>query len=135
MAKMIILAGLPGAGKSTLAKKMVKQDQTYVRVNLDDIRNMLGTSDFNKEKLVEQIELISIGYAFNQKYNVIVDDTNLNPKKINKLKAIAKQYNAEVDYKLISTDVEECIRRDALRERPVGEDVIRRFYEKYHENL
>lgn len=135
MAKMIILAGLPGAGKSTLAKKMVKQDQTYVRVNLDDIRNMLGTSDFNKEKLVEQIELISIGYAFSQKYNVIVDDTNLNPKKINKLKAIAKQYNAEVDYKLISTDVEECIRRDALRERPVGEDVIRRFYEKYHENL
>lgn len=135
MAKMIILAGLPGAGKSTLAKKMVKQDPTYVRVNLDDIRNMLGTSDFNKEKLVEQIELVSIGYAFNQKYNVIVDDTNLNPKKINKLKAIAKQYNAEVDYKLISTDVEECIRRDALRERPVGEDVIRRFYEKYHENL
>ena len=135
MAKMIILAGLPGAGKSTLAKKMVKQDSTYVRVNLDDIRSMLGTSDFNKEKLVEQIELISIGYAFNQKYNVIVDDTNLNPKKINKLKAIAKQYNAEVDYKLISTDVEECIRRDALRERPVGEDVIRRFYEKYHENL
>lgn len=135
MAKMIILAGLPGAGKSTLAKKMVKQDQTYVRVNLDDIRSMLGTSDFNKEKLVEQIELISIGYAFNQKYNVIVDDTNLNPKKINKLKVIAKQYNAEVDYKLISTDVEECIRRDALRERPVGEDVIRRFYEKYHENL
>ena len=135
MAKMIILAGLPGAGKSTLAKKMVKQDQTYVRVNLDDIRSMLVTSDFNKEKLVEQIELTSIGYAFNQKYNVIVDDTNLNPKKINKLKAIAKQYNAEVDYKLISTDVEECIRRDALRERPVGEDVIRRFYEKYHENL
>ena len=79
MAKMIILAGLPGAGKSTLAKKMVKQDPTYVRVNLDDIRSMLGTSDFNKEKLVEQIELISIGYAFNQKYNVIVDDTNLNP--------------------------------------------------------
>jgi len=135
MAKMIILAGLPGAGKSTLAKKMVKQDSTYVRVNLDDIRSMLGTSDFDKEKLVEQIELTSITYAFNQKYNVIVDDTNLNPKKINKLKAIAKQYNAEVDYKLISTDVEECIRRDALRERPVGEDVIRRFYEKYHENL
>lgn len=135
MAKMIILAGLPGAGKSTLAKKMVKQDPTYVRVNLDDIRNMLGTIDFDKEKLVEQIELTSIAYAFNQKYNVIVDDTNLNPKKINKLKVIAKQYNAEVDYKLISTDVEECIRRDALRERPVGEDVIRRFYEKYHENL
>lgn len=135
MAKMIILAGLPGAGKSTLAKKMVKQDSTYVRVNLDDIRSMLGTSDFDKEKLVEQIELTSITYAFNQKYNVIVDDTNLNPKKINKLKAIAKQYNADVDYKLISTDVEECIRRDALRERPVGEDVIRRFYEKYHENL
>lgn len=135
MAKMIILAGLPGAGKSTLAKKMVKQDSTYVRVNLDDIRSMLGTSDFDKEKLVEQIELTSITYAFNQKYNVIVDDTNLNPKKINKLKAIAKQYDAEIDYKLISTDVEECIRRDALRERPVGEDVIRRFYEKYHENL
>lgn len=135
MAKMIILAGLPGAGKSTLAKKMVKQDPTYVRVNLDDIRSMLGTSDFDKEKLVEQIELTSIAYAFNQKYNVIVDDTNLNPKKINKLKVIAKQYNAEVDYKLISTDIEECIRRDALRERPVGEDVIRRFYEKYHENL
>ena len=82
MAKMIILAGLPGAGKSTLAKKMVKQDPTYVRVNLDDIRSMLGTSDFDKEKLVEQIELTSIAYAFNQKYNVIVDDTNLNPKKI-----------------------------------------------------
>ena len=57
MAKMIILAGLPGAGKSTLAKKMVKQDPTYVRVNLDDIRSMLGTSDFDKEKLVDKSNL------------------------------------------------------------------------------
>jgi predicted kinase len=31
----------------------------------------------------------------------------------------------------LDTPLEECIRRDALREKPVGEAVIRGMYERY----
>lgn len=35
------------------------------------------------------------------------------------------------EYKLFNTPVEECIRRDALRENPIGEKTIKEIHKKY----
>lgn len=42
MSKLIILQGIPGSGKTTYARQFCKDHDNYVRVNRDDIRNMLG---------------------------------------------------------------------------------------------
>lgn len=71
--------------------------------------------------------------------HVIVDDTNLNPIHILKFKEIAKTL-AYKKVQVVIKDfrdvpIEVCIARDAARNKPVGEKVIRKMandFMKHH---
>ena len=39
--KLLLLKGLPASGKTTFAKELVRSDGNWIRVNKDDLRNML----------------------------------------------------------------------------------------------
>lgn len=83
MTKIIILIGLPGAGKSTWAKKKALEDPGVMIVNKDAIRKMLfGRYDYknNVEPLIHSIALRAIGSCIERGYDVIVDETNLSKK-------------------------------------------------------
>ena len=41
MLKIIITRGIPGSGKTTWAKDVVKENSNYIRINRDDLRIML----------------------------------------------------------------------------------------------
>lgn len=136
--QLIVLQGLPASGKSTFAKKIVeKNPKTYIRVNRDDIRHMMGSYWVpSREDLITIVENDIIISALCEKYNVIVDATNL--KGDQRFKQLLKDYGLlkDVNVKLVSffdVDVEECIRRDKERSKrdQVGEQVIRRFAKKY----
>lgn len=129
--EVIITVGLPGSGKSTWAKQFVLDNPTYVRVNRDDIRRMLGQYWMpTREKLVTAIEDHTIAMAIGRGYNVVIDATNFS----NKYKSIKTIMGKPVNIKIQDfTDVplEECIRRDCEREHSVGADVICRMYNSY----
>jgi len=132
--KLIIVQGIPGSGKSTWARNYIKEREPneIVIVNRDSIREMLGTYWVpDREPLVSEIEMFMIEEALNRKYDVIIDATNLNPKTIKKWNRIAKEWDAEITYKKFPIALEEAIERDKNRERTVGEDTIRYFYNKY----
>lgn len=135
--KLIILQGIPGSGKSTWAREFIKTNSnTHVIVSRDEIRKMFGNYWVpNREGFVDDVEKLSIIEGLNRGFNVIVDATNLNSITVNKLIQIARENvnNVTVEYKPFNTDLKECIRRDSLRENPVGEEVIRKFYRKYIE--
>lgn len=132
MAIMKILVGIPASGKSTYSREFVSgKSDKWVIVNRDSIRNMLG--DYwipSREKLVTSIERDSIETALLSGFNVIVDATNFNSTALTILADICK---ADVEYKYFDIDVEEAIDRDSKRRGSahVGEEVIRRFYERY----
>lgn len=88
-----------------------------------------------RETLVKNSEYEIITLALRYDWNVIVDDTNLNPLTIKELNGIASQYNAEIEFKRFDAPLDELLKRDADRENPVGEEVIRNFYKKYCENV
>lgn len=48
-----------------------------------------------------------------------------------RIREIASEHNAEVEVKFFDVPLDECIKRDAKRENPVGEKVIRDMYYKY----
>jgi predicted kinase len=137
--KVLILQGMPASGKSYYAKKLVSDNPgSWKRVNKDDLRAMLDVSVWNKanEKFVLAMRDQVIVRALSQGYNVVVDDTNLDPRHeydIRQMLVFHSHPNvrsAEVDTKFFDTPVAVCIERDA--ERPVGaghvgEDVIRKF--------
>jgi|ERR1035437_957473 predicted kinase len=137
--KLIILQGIPSSGKSTFAKQFVLESPlTRVRVNRDDIRYMLGKYWVPKrEGLVSTIEYKTVQIALEEGYTVVLDATNLNEAYLKQwtLMVYNQFDNIRIEYKQFPIELEEAIRRDALRENPVGEKVITNFYNKYNEKF
>ena len=127
--------GLPGSGKDTKAKELMKQNPgAYKRVNKDSLRKMLDFSKHSKgnERFVLKIRDNIIIEALQEGKHVLCTDTNLQPLHETRLKEIAKEY--ETVFKVIDlthTDVETCIERDLKRKKSVGEKVIRSMYNQY----
>ena len=133
---MLILSGIPASGKSTFAKQFVKENDGWIRINKDDIRRMFGEYWLPKrESLVEAAEYSIAKEAIFFGWNIIVDDTNLNPKYIKVWKELADKFEYEIEYKEFKVSLEQALEWDSKRENPVGETVIRGFYKKYYENV
>lgn len=137
MTTIWLTTGLPASGKSTWAKQMVKDSNgNLVRINLDDLREMLGVDPAANDKATK--ELVNTMYKLQDKMilaavaagkDVVVDNTHLaksNPDRIKKLFDGDVTFRVQ-DFTNISAD--ECIVRDWHRaidgNRSVGEKVIR----------
>ena len=135
MSKLIICRGLPASGKSTWAKKWVLEDPEHrVRINQDDIRLMLGKYWVpSREKLVQEIQFDAIVEALCRKFDVVIDNTNLNKKVLEKFDRLIKTFeDYEIEYKdFFDTPLSVCIERDKNRDLQVTERVIRSFYNNY----
>ncbi len=134
MQKILILQGLPGSGKSTYAEElMLNEKGKWKRVNKDLLREMLDFSVFNNknEKLIVNTRDWLIEYFIHNNFSVIVDDTNLHSKHVKRIIEIANQNDVEVKIMFIDTPLYECIERDSLRSKPVGEKVIRDMYNNF----
>ena len=139
--KLILTRGIQGSGKSTWAHQWVEEDpENRVRINNDDIRNMLGPYWIpNRESLVSDIKKSVAQDSMSRGYNIVIDNMNLNPKEIkfwqdivhnNEVNPISK-YIYEIEFKDFFIPLEECIRRDAMRPNPIGEKTIRDTWRRY----
>ena len=134
MQKIIMLKGLPASGKSTWAKEKINENSNYIRINKDDIRESItGKWTPKKEKIVISIRnsLIKAGISLGK--NVIIDDTNLNPKHEQSLKTLAQELGVEfeINDSFLKVPVEECVERDIKRDKSVGYKVIYKMYYDY----
>ena len=133
--KVYIYQGLPASGKSSAACEWIdKNPGKYKRVNKDLLRKMLDNSHYTKdnEKFVLHLQDMIILEALKEGKHVIVDNTNLLPAHIERIKQLVKEI-AEVciDDSFLQVPVEECIKRDLQRLDSVGKDVIMQMYNKY----
>lgn len=135
MAELIITRGLPASGKTTFAKAWVAEDiDTRARVNRDDLRLLLhGKATYfpEQEKVVTLASHSSVESLLRAGKSVVVDDTNLRVKYVKQFMEIAKKAGATYRVVDFEVDIEECIRRDHLREKSVGDAVILSMYDRY----
>ncbi len=133
--KLIVCKGLPGSGKSFWAKEFVKKNKGYLRINNDELRLMCFNRRFDKDDTgyIDDARDELVSYFMSRKnVSLIIDNTNLNPKKIKGYRDSA--YEADFHFEIKDfTDVPltMCIERDRLRENPVGEKVIRQMYNQF----
>lgn len=136
MSRLIILQGVPAAGKSTWAREFIKGKKDWVIVNRDSIRD--GRGDYwipEQEEYISDLEEYHVTRALERGLNVIIDATNLNPKTKAKWKQVAKQFSIEPEWIEFTITYQEAIERDSKRERPVGKGVIRDFFNKYYPDM
>ncbi|MFF9343786.1 MULTISPECIES: AAA family ATPase [unclassified Streptomyces] len=133
-----VMTGLPASGKTTAARALQERSEGRMRrVNLDDLRTMLdlpggdGRSRAH-EQTVLGIQDVAVRGAVDDGFDVVVDNTHLTPHVPRRLKAAltGREVTFVVhDFTAVPTD--ECVRRDAARERPVGEEIIRILAQKH----
>jgi adenylylsulfate kinase-like enzyme len=129
-----LMTGLPASGKSTRARElMAAADGRMRRVSLDELRKMLDDNHGDKrltyvhEETVLQVQDAAVLAAVNAGFDIVVDNTHLVSRIPNRLKRLVNGRAVFEVHDFTDVDVEECIRRDALRENPVGEEHIRRM--------
>jgi predicted kinase len=125
--KIIVNIGLPGCGKTTETRELMKTDGNLMRVNRDDLRNMLFSRwKGRKESVVTDLEAQAIRAAIHYGYDIIIDDTNLNPGTLAKWKNLANELGVPLVEKSFDVPIEVCIERDVQRtgRAHVGRGVI-----------
>lgn len=134
MSNLIMMVGCPASGKSTVAKNFATSS-TYggLYVSRDVIRFSMVKEDeeyFSKEDEVFEkfVEIIQEGLITNER--VYVDATNLNEKSRNKVLDKLNLDNVDLYAIVMKTPLEECLRRNALREgrECVPESAVRRMF-------
>lgn len=128
--------GLPASGKTSWALEQLSlaEPGQIARLNRDDLRLLLHNQAPHTPLTEQQVSLVQHGgieQLLRAGIPVIVDDTNLRARHLRNLAEIAWRCGAEFTVQDFDTPLEECIRRDAARPRPVGEAVIRGMHTRY----
>ena len=145
MPKIILCRGIQGSGKTTWAKQWVLEDPEHrVRFNNDDIRNMLGKYWVpSREGLIKDLKGLFLCETMLYEFDIVIDNMNLNPKELEYYEEILNDWNNhrgarpkyELEFKNFFIPLQDCIERDSKRPNPIGEEVIRKTYEKYKDIL
>ena len=139
--KILILKGIPASGKSTYAKQLVKANpDTWKRVNRDDLRHMLDEYHFSKEneKFVKALRDHVIMEALRVGRNVVVDDTNISKRHTTRITDLSREHfkktgvTVEVEVKTFEISLDEAVKRDSRRDKPVGKSVITKMHNQLH---
>ena len=133
--ELILLCGLPGAGKTHFAQKLL-QDSCYkgktIHLSSDAIRAELWGNEAIQGDNNEVFDLMRSRAieALNNGQNVIYDATNMTRKDRSAIISVCPKF-AEIVCYVIWAPIEVCIERDAARERSVGREVIDRMLKRF----
>ncbi|MBT2489507.1 AAA family ATPase [Streptomyces sp. ISL-96] len=132
------MTGLPASGKTTAARQLQAEAGGRMRrVSLDDLRAMLDLPSAERgrsrthEQTVLAIQDAAVCAAVDDGFDVVVDNTHLTPHIPKRLKAAVAGLATFVVHDFTGVPVDECVRRDGERERPVSEDIIRILADKH----
>lgn len=127
--KFIMMVGLPGSGKSTVALDIMKDRNDIVYVSSDDLREKLlgdvNNQDSNVDIFSKMLEITK--ESLNNGNHVIYDATNISRKR---RKALLQQLPKTVTKVAIyvATSYKTVLEQNANRDRVVPQDVIDRMY-------
>ena len=133
---LIILTGLPGAGKSTFSKNLAeilsKNNIDVIVLGSDLIRESFPIWKEKYEEFIRKSTYSLIGSALND-YWVIVDDTNYYNSMRRDLINIAKKYNKNYAIIYLKAPLDVLIKRNIERGEKIPNEVIKKMYEKFDE--
>ena len=141
----ILTVGVSASGKSTWAEQFIASQENpgqWYNSNRDDIRcKLLGVKDWSKwnwkrEKEVTSIQRADLAKAASEGKNVIISDTNLQPKFRNDLLEYLHSLGyTSVTQKVFTVSFEEACKRDTARPNGVGYSVIAKQMEQMNKYM
>lgn len=130
--KLIILCGIPGAGKTHYAKNYVTLQHNTIHLSSDTIRKELYGDENIQDNPGEVFSLMQkrAVEALNDGYDVLYDATNITRKDRAGIIGVCPKF-AKIECHIIWAPIEFCIEQDAKRDRTVGKEVIDRMLKRF----
>lgn len=130
--KLILTVGPPGCGKTTYAQEYINEYDNTIWISSDKIREELWGNeaiqgDNNEVFSLMQSRTIE---ALNHGMNVVYDCTNMTRKDRSYIISICPKF-VKIEAHIIWLPIEECIQRDASRDRTVGKAVIDKMLKRF----
>lgn len=127
-----IMIGIPGSGKTTFCKEHVAVNPEAVHISSDKIREELWGDAAVQGDNHQVFALMHqrVLEALNNGHDVLYDATNVTRKDRASIISICPAF-AKVEAHIVWAPIEECIKRDAVRERSVGKAVIDKFLKRF----
>lgn len=136
MNELIIMAGLPGSGKSYIRSKYYSK---YHVVDCDEIKKTLPNYDPNQPRALHQeskiVERLEIYQHLKHKDSFVYDTTATNTDKIVKLIMQAQDLGYVVTVVYVKVNLTTAMRRNSQRDRVVPDEVILDKYSKLNTSL
>ncbi len=123
------MIGVPGSGKTTLARKIAEKGFKYI--NADSIREELygNAAEQGDKEEVFGLFFKRLEELMKDGTDVIIDNTNLNPKQRKPILDRARQFGySDVQLWLLDVPLDLCLQRNKMRERIVPEDIVANMF-------
>lgn len=133
MSKFIMLCGIAGVGKSSLAKELCEKEDNCVILSSDQLRaELLGNEeDQSKNGWIFAQMNQHLHESLKSGYSVIYDATNLIMKRRKALLEELKKYDCQKEIYVMLARPEILYIRDGARQRTVGRDVINKQIKQF----
>ena len=132
-----MLVGIPGAGKSTYCRELMKKEPNkWKRINNDDLRNMIdnGVWSQDNEKAITDLRNHIIRDYLKRGSSILIDNLNINRRHFDDVSKIAKSVNVDVNIyeKAFYIELDEALERNAKREGAarVPDDVVKKWFKE-----
>lgn len=116
MKNMVVLVGIPAAGKTTITKSLFS---SHVTVSFDQLPNRTRNDE---DKLIMRV--------CKRGLDLVIDAANIDKRKRAKYINYAKEYGYKVHAVFIDTSLDAARKRNASRERQVPDGMLKAYAEK-----
>ncbi|MEC4815359.1 MAG: AAA family ATPase [Scytonema sp. PMC 1069.18] len=131
MTQLLLLIGLPGSGKSTIALQLLKECPQILLISTDAIRGQLFGNEAIQGSWLRVWREVRRQFqqAVTAGHTAIYDATNAQRRQRREVIAVAREVGfTHITGIWVNTPVWMCLARNKKRERQVPEEVIFRMY-------
>ena len=119
-----------------MARHFAESGEKVIIINRDSIRKMLFGSESAfgiDEDLVSNVEHATLVFALREGYDVVIDNTNTEWQYVIKSAQVGAAHSADIEIHVIEMPLDIALKRNAMRDRVVPDDVIRKQYKRLNE--